>query len=135
MGDVCVSCGKDAQYLCGHGCMTPYCGEHCAQNAYIEHKLECAVLIGGASAEEILRRSNHGTPAQRYQYLYREFQFLQQAMTQHMHLNWLQQRLNKSNYYSTHSSMALCSECHLSTTRYGRRGCKSTSFEFDQLGA
>jgi len=91
----CVSCGKEAKFLCGHGCTTLYCGESCAKEAYMQHKLECDVLVGGNSAKEILNRVSSGSIQQRFESLKREFINLQKVMTQYTNLNWFQQRLNK----------------------------------------
>jgi hypothetical protein len=91
----CVSCGKEAKYLCGHGCTTLYCGESCARDAYTQHKTECAVLVGGNSAKEILNRVSSGSIQQRFESLKREFKNLQNVVNQYTNLNWFQQRLNK----------------------------------------
>jgi hypothetical protein len=41
----CSVCCKQAQYLCGHGCETAYCGESCAKSVYNVHKESCSELI------------------------------------------------------------------------------------------
>jgi len=42
----CIVCNKKAQYFCGHGCETAYCGESCAKAVYNVHVHSCADLIG-----------------------------------------------------------------------------------------
>jgi len=94
---VCSVCNKKAHITCGHGCDTVYCGESCAKSVYeIHQKLECYGLIGLQDTQTIIRQISGGSQTTVYQSLYRQFQFLQQELTQHLHLNWVQKKFNRS---------------------------------------
>lgn len=95
---LCSVCNKQANFTCGHGCKTLYCGEKCAKSVYDTHQITNCIntFIGLEDAETIVRRSNVGSPATVYTSFYRYFQWLQAELTTHLHLNFIQKKWNKS---------------------------------------
>lgn len=55
----CSVCHKHAQFICGHGCRTVYCGKSCARSVYEMHKQQCEMLIGTQSGADLLNRWNY----------------------------------------------------------------------------
>ena len=111
----CSVCGKDAPFLCGHGCDTGYCGRECALSVYKEHKEECVgvalALVGSQwvwnSAEALYADfSRFRDPGQRQQRVQAAWQAIRQEEDPNVTRQWnMFNRASKQREVDAHKAM------------------------------